>query len=88
MNIMNRMRIPTSTLASHETEVIDWPALPTETEIYILPDGRIVIADLPAEFALCLPDLGLVEAGVPVGLNDYALRTAPSNKPGCSGRSG
>ncbi len=26
-----------------------WPTLPTETEIYILPDGRVVVADLPAE---------------------------------------
>lgn len=31
-----------------------WPALPTETEIYILPDGEIVIADLPAELAEAL----------------------------------
>ncbi len=28
-----------------------WPALPVETEIYILPDGRVVVADLPAELA-------------------------------------
>lgn len=28
---------------------LDWPALPTETEIYILPDGEIVVADLPVE---------------------------------------
>lgn len=28
-----------------------WPQLPTETEIYILPDGRVIVADLPAELA-------------------------------------
>lgn len=28
-----------------------WPTLPTETEIYILPNGEIVVADLPAELA-------------------------------------
>jgi hypothetical protein len=28
-----------------------WPSLPTETEIYILPNGEIVVADLPAELA-------------------------------------
>ena len=27
------------------------PGFPTETEIYILPDGQVVIADLPAELA-------------------------------------
>jgi hypothetical protein len=31
-----------------------WPALPTETEIYILPSGEIVVADLPAELAAYL----------------------------------
>ncbi len=29
----------------------EWPALPTETEIYILPNGEIVVADLPVELA-------------------------------------
>lgn len=28
-----------------------WPALPTETEIYILPNGEIIVADLPEELA-------------------------------------
>lgn len=31
-----------------------WPGLPTETEIYILPNGEIVVADLPAELAALL----------------------------------
>ena len=34
-----------------------WAALPTETEIYILPDGEIVVADLPAELAAQLAQL-------------------------------
>ena len=38
-----------------------WPALPTETEIYILPDGRVVIADLPAELAPLAAALGAAE---------------------------
>ncbi|MEZ4865304.1 MAG: hypothetical protein R3C14_28600 [Caldilineaceae bacterium] len=38
-----------------------WPLLPVETEIYILPDGRVVVADLPAELAAIVPALGAVE---------------------------
>jgi hypothetical protein len=34
-----------------------WPALPTETEIYILPNGEIVVADLPTELAAQLAHL-------------------------------
>ena len=34
-----------------------WPTLPTETEIYILPTGEIVVADLPAELAARLSTL-------------------------------
>ena len=40
---------------------IAWPAMPTETEIYILPDGRVVIADLPAELVPLLAELGKPE---------------------------
>ena len=36
-------------------------SLPVETDIYILPDGRVVVADLPAELAARLPQLGQVE---------------------------
>ena len=46
-----------------------WPALPTETEIYILPDGRVVIADLPAELQPLVAQLGVPEA-CEVTLND------------------
>lgn len=38
-----------------------WPGLPTETEIYILPDGRVIIADLPAELADLAAALGPTE---------------------------
>lgn len=37
-----------------------WPTLPTETEIYILPDGRVVVADLPAELRELPARLGSV----------------------------
>ncbi|MFN8489205.1 MAG: hypothetical protein U0350_16585 [Caldilineaceae bacterium] len=47
--------MPSTKPERHEN---DWPALPTETEIYILPDGRVVIADLPAELAPLLTELG------------------------------
>jgi hypothetical protein len=50
-----------STSATVEPVAPDWPLLPTETEIYILPDGRIIIADLPAELARYLPGLGEVQ---------------------------
>lgn len=43
-----------------------WPLMPTETEIYILPDGRVVIADLPAELAAMLAQLGSIELEQPV----------------------
>ena len=39
-----------------------WPQLPTETDIYILPDGSVVIADLPAELNSIPPALGVLEA--------------------------
>jgi hypothetical protein len=39
----------------------DWPVLPVETEVYILPDGRVVIADLPSELAPLVQALGEVE---------------------------
>jgi hypothetical protein len=45
-----------------EIAAAEWPTLPTETEIYILPDGRVVIADLPAELAPLAAALGAVEA--------------------------
>ena len=43
-------------------------AWPVETDIYILPDGRVVVADLPAELAGVLARLGQVE---PCEIADY-----------------
>jgi len=36
-------------------------AFPVETEIYILPDGQVVFADLPQELADLRESLGSVE---------------------------
>jgi len=55
--IHTQFGIPT-TLAPSETGNQSWPLLPVETEIYILPDGRVVVADLPAELAPLLAALG------------------------------
>ena len=55
---MSMTATPTSPLPQPEAADLDWPALPTETEIYILPDGQVVIADLPVELAPLLADLG------------------------------
>lgn len=57
MNITNMAATVTSTSASNEGEA--WPLLPVETEIYILPDGRVIVADLPAELASLLAALGV-----------------------------
>lgn len=54
--------ITASTSPLPTAEPVAWPALPTETEIYILPDGRVVIADLPAELAPLAAALGAVDA--------------------------
>ena len=37
-----------------------WPLLPIETEIYLLPDGRVVIADMPVELADMVVQLGML----------------------------
>ena len=56
---MNTAPTATSTLAVSEVAGPAWPLLPVETEIYILPDGRVIVADLPAELASLLAALGL-----------------------------
>lgn len=48
--------------AAPQDVAAEWPGLPTETDIYILPDGRVVIADLPAELTSLAAALGVVEA--------------------------
>ncbi len=52
---------PIDPVTGAEVADTSWPAMPTETEIYILPDGQIVIADLPAELASILAELGEAE---------------------------
>jgi hypothetical protein len=49
----------TSTSVSSEVVGDAWPLLPVETEIYILPDGRVIVADLPAELTSMLAALGI-----------------------------
>ncbi len=69
MNTTNANRAATLPSASADAaaastaEVDAWTALPTETEIYILPDGCVVVADLPAELAALVEALGKVERG-------------------------
>ena len=53
--------VPIEQVTSADGADASWPAMPTETEIYILPDGRIIIADLPAELAPLLAELGAAE---------------------------
>lgn len=59
---MNETAMPSSTSTGEEPgNGDDWPGFPTETEIYILPDGRVIFADLPAELADLALRLGAVE---------------------------
>ena len=46
---------------THETGQGDWPLMPTETEIYILPDGRVIFADLPIELSDLATTMGEAE---------------------------
>lgn len=57
---MSTSRLPT---ASDAGAVLPVPGdlLPTETEIYLLPDGRVVVADLPIELAAAIANLGIIE---------------------------
>lgn len=51
---MTKTRTPTYTsprTSEPRTSEPGLPLMPVETEIYILPSGEIVIADLPAELA-------------------------------------
>lgn len=55
--------MPISTSASSEAAdpVAEEIVFPTETEIYILPDGRVIVADLPAELTALVEQLGEAE---------------------------
>ena len=56
-----------------------WPLLPNETEIYILPDGQVIIADLPAELAGLADGLGRVQADpVPIADNPHIDSQSPA----------
>lgn len=48
MNSMIKITTPKSTSVSEDSGL---DPLPLETEIYILPDGRVFFADLPAELS-------------------------------------
>lgn len=64
---MNAIPTPTSSSANDvDPQAADGtldPVLlmPTETDIYILPDGQVVFADLPAELSDLAKALGDVE---------------------------
>jgi len=50
---MSPLVVEDMAIKSQNRDILDgeWPAMPVETEIYIMPDGRVVVADLPAELA-------------------------------------
>jgi hypothetical protein len=48
--------LPSSTIPQSTLDLL----FPTETEIYILPDGQVLFADLPAELAELAAQLGSV----------------------------
>ena len=47
-------KTPTPKYTSPPENESGLPLLPVETEIYILPTGEVVIADLPAELAAAI----------------------------------
>ena len=69
MTVMSRPTLPSGPIKKsesseplsdeHTVSLEDgWPLLPIETELYILPDGQVVVADLPAELQPLLTSLG------------------------------
>lgn len=60
--------------AAPDAAAPDAARFPTETEIYLLPDGRVIIADLPAELAAALAQLGAVE---PCAVPPHTVAPAP-----------
>lgn len=57
-----------------------WPAFPTETDIYLLPDGRVIIADLPVELTDLAAALGTAEpcALTPTAAPSQSASLSPS----------
>jgi hypothetical protein len=62
-----------------------WPALPTETEIYILPSGEIIVADLPAELATRLAHLTSIDPSASTSNCDYVSDQQYPTQPAHSG---
>ena len=65
MKATSRSRLPSAPIETRalleslaDARADEWPSLPTETELYILPDGQVVIADLPVELQPLLAALG------------------------------
>ncbi len=55
----------TGEAGNSEETLAPFLALPTETEIYILPDGRVIVADLPVELTPLTDALGSEPREVP-----------------------
>ena len=45
-------------LSADSFDSMDDPLFPTETEIYLLPSGDVIVADLPAELDAAISTLG------------------------------
>lgn len=62
---------------------VDGPLLlPTESEIYLLPDGRVVVADLPEPLLGLVTALGVIE---PCEIRSAsASASGPAIESGCS----
>jgi len=59
---MSQSAAEEATIVSANSDMLEdeWPALPVETEIYIMPDGRVVVADLPVELAGLMEEWSVV----------------------------
>jgi hypothetical protein len=69
----NADSLPNKAALDHHSPPTEETGLfPTETEIYILPDGRVIFADLPAEMADLATQLGSVEPSA-VELDDSSV---------------
>ena len=60
---MTETRIPASQSNIDDPAPTHWPSYPVETEIYILPDGQVIVADLPRQLAECIESIGQLDAG-------------------------
>jgi hypothetical protein len=60
------------------SESNSWAALPTETEIYILPNGEIIVADLPAELADQFDHIQVHDSNEPTVITHVANQQHPT----------